>query len=425
MKNVKLFFVALLVILIVTSSAFVLLAFSANSAEKELVVYSGWELTEAENFVKVLDLFTQKTGIKIVHNSIPGEELKTVTLTRIAGGNPPDLIATTYISWLRWLAEKNTLADVTDLIEPMEDEFIGPSFVDAAKYESRIYAGPFKAWIKPGLYYNENLYKKLGLKEPQTWDELLNICDKLKMAGIEPIASGGKASWNLADFMEGIILRVGGSQLHKKLTDHEIAWTDPKVKEAFELIADLAKRGYFGSDPLAEDWTFQIARLGRGEIGMFNMGNWLNLTMLRDFPELEWEKDYNVFPFPVIYPEIPIALVTGGDWVAITKDSKNIEEAKMLLKWLAGSEAQEFMVKLGGWVATNKNVSLDAYIPADRTAVEYSIKYEIVQDLDHNTPPEFTTLLRKKLQELWTQPDRVEDILTELETEAKRIYSAN
>lgn len=422
MKNVKLFFVALLVILVASSSAFVLLAFSSNKGENELVVYSTWEQVEAENFEKVLDLFTKKTGIKVVHNSIPGEELKTVIVTKIAGGNPPDLVVTTYISWLRWLAEKNILLDVTDLIEPMENQFIGTSFVDAAKYESRIYAGPFKAWIKPGFYYNVNLFKKLGLKEPRTWDELLNICDKLKIAGIEPIASGGKASWNLADFMEGIILRVGGPQLHYNLTYHKIAWTDPKVKEAFKLIADLTKRGYFGSDPLAEDWTFQITRLGRGEIGMFNMGNWLNLMMLKDFPEFEWKKDYNVFPFPVIYPEIPIALVTGGDWVAIFKDIKNTEEAKMLLKWLAGSEAQEFMVKSGGWVATNKNVSINAYHPADRTAVEFSIKYEIVQDLDHNTPPEFTTLLRKKLQELWTQPDRWEDILTEIEAEAKRIF---
>lgn len=42
--------------------------------------------------------------------------------------------------------------------------------------------------IELGIFYNKDIYRELGLKVPQTWDEFLNNCEQIQNAGKLPIA---------------------------------------------------------------------------------------------------------------------------------------------------------------------------------------------------------------------------------------------
>ena len=49
-----------------------------------------------------------------------------------------------------------------------------------------------------GTYYNKDLFSQAGIEgEPQTWDEFLEDCKKLKDAGIQPIVMGDKDQYVL------------------------------------------------------------------------------------------------------------------------------------------------------------------------------------------------------------------------------------
>lgn len=48
-------------------------------------------------------------------------------------------------------------------------------------------------------FYNADIFREVGVKPPTTWDELVNVCEKLYQAGYQPIAAGGdlQSFWQL------------------------------------------------------------------------------------------------------------------------------------------------------------------------------------------------------------------------------------
>ena len=55
------------------------------------------------------------------------------------------------------------------------------------------------------IYYNRDLFDKLGLKEPETYDEFLNICETLKSNNVIPIAFGNRDKWPATNTLSYLI----------------------------------------------------------------------------------------------------------------------------------------------------------------------------------------------------------------------------
>ena len=59
-----------------------------------------------------------------------------------------------------------------------------------------------------GIWYSKDLFEKAGITEtPKTWDEFKTVVQKLKDAGITPIAVGGKDAWPAAHWWYWFALR--------------------------------------------------------------------------------------------------------------------------------------------------------------------------------------------------------------------------
>ena len=46
-----------------------------------------------------------------------------------------------------------------------------------------------------GILYNRDMFEEHGWKIPETWDELLALCDEIKAEGILPFYMGYKDTW--------------------------------------------------------------------------------------------------------------------------------------------------------------------------------------------------------------------------------------
>jgi ABC-type glycerol-3-phosphate transport system substrate-binding protein len=85
-----------------------------------------------------------------------------------------------------------------------------------------------KTWGVPysyyqwGVYYRKDIYDKLGLSEPKTWNELLSNCDALKGVGVTPFTIGTKYLWTAAGVFDYLNLRTNGYDVHNALTDGKL-----------------------------------------------------------------------------------------------------------------------------------------------------------------------------------------------------------
>lgn len=131
------------------------------------------------------------------------------------------------------------------------------------------------------------------------------------------------------------------------------------------------------------------------------MGNWMTIM-----PQVKDVKDLSFFPFPGTK-----GVAGGGDWAIIPKYSQHLEEAKMLVKFLAGPKAQEIQVRYGGFLPTNLKVPKEAFTPADKQVVDFLATVKVVPDLDDAVGGSFLREFRNQLKLLWVKPDALESVL--------------
>lgn len=84
--------------------------------------------------------------------------------------------------------------DITDKISDTVKKQMSSS-LDSMSYDGKVYGVPVAA--QPGgIWYSKDLFKQAGIDaEPTTFSELKTDVQKLRSAGIDPIALGGKDAW--------------------------------------------------------------------------------------------------------------------------------------------------------------------------------------------------------------------------------------
>jgi len=101
-------------------------------------------------------------------------------------GNPPDLGLLNYNMEMARFMERGALSDLGDM--PEADRIL-PEVQDLvdqyATYPGRTSVLPYSV-MAASVIYNQEIFEEQGLEVPQTWDELIAVCDQLKDAGITP-----------------------------------------------------------------------------------------------------------------------------------------------------------------------------------------------------------------------------------------------
>ena len=90
---------------------------------------------------------------------------------------------------MRDMVDAGQLKDITKSVDASVKQNIG-SALDATTVDGKIYGVPYT--VTPGgIWYSKDLFAKAGITDtPTTWDELKSDINKLKNAGITPVALG-------------------------------------------------------------------------------------------------------------------------------------------------------------------------------------------------------------------------------------------
>ncbi len=392
-------------------------AFASGSNELIINSYMS-DQAPKEVFQKLVDDFQKKNpDIKVTVNTTAHEQFKTLLPSWLTSKQAPDVVTWFAGYRMQAFAEKGLLEPINDVFPggSFEAEF-PPAFKTASSYNGNIYFMP-QSWYWWAVYYNKDVFAKLNLSIPKTADEFMAVCDKLKAAGIAPIAIGAKDTWTAGGWFDYMDSAVNGGEFHVKLTKGEVPYTDPAVKKTFGYIAEMAKRGYFMPNAASYSWQEAANVLFRGEAGMYLMGQFI-----KDVAPADVKDKIDFFRFPYFEGRTDYAVDTPTDGFMIPKNAKNKEAAKKFMAYLATAEAQEMFCKPLGRLAANKKVpvpnadakrGLDMVLGA-KTAMQF---------YDRDAPEEMAAKGMNAIVDIIANPAQLDSILTALDKERVRIYN--
>lgn len=389
-----------------------------------------WGGNELESFMAMVKPFEEATGVKVEFEGT--RDLNAVLTTRLQGGNPPDVAALPGPGQMAEFARGGKLVPLDGVLDlaAMKEQY-AQSWIDLATVDGKVYGVFVKAALKGLIWYSPKAFKAAGYEVPKTWDELQQLTDRIAKDGKTPwcvgLESGAASGWPATDWIEDIMLRTAGAQTYDKWYRHEIAWTDPAVKRAWELFGAIAanpKSVYGGTQAVLS------TNFGESPFPLFTdpPGCYLHhqATFIQDFiqkqyPNLKPAEDFDFFAFPPIDPNVPKAVEAAGDLVGMFKDTP---QARALITYLTTPEAQAIWVKRGGALSPNRKVSLDQYPdPLSRRGAEILTSAEVVRfDASDLMPEAVNSAFWKGTLDYVQNPQRLDEILAGIERTATESY---
>ena len=189
-----------------------------------------------------------------------------------------------------------TLADA-GMIQPL-DQYIQADAEWAAAYSDGVFSdctydgtewgAPFQMQANCIGVYNEEIFEECGVDGwPETWDEMLDACEKIKAKGYTPIAMGNKDQWlaESAVFNTYAYKYVDGDWFDSLKNNTGAKFTDDKFVEALTGFQEIADKGYLNSDVNSINQDEMYALYYNKQAAMFFNGAWSIGTLTENAPE--------------------------------------------------------------------------------------------------------------------------------------------
>jgi glucose/mannose transport system substrate-binding protein len=200
-----------------------------------------------------------------------GETGRAAAVNRIMGGRPPAVFQFSLGAELGELAAAGMVRTLPPA--PDWDAAIPPAIAAISKHEGYTAAVPVTIRGENWMFYNKSLLQKLGINVPKTWAQLIASAQRLKLAGIIPLALGGQ-SWQERLLFNSVLVGVGGPTLYRRVYEQldESAIDSDLMLKVFETFAQL--RQYVDAGSPGRRWNQTTQLIIRGEAAFQIMGDW-------------------------------------------------------------------------------------------------------------------------------------------------------
>lgn len=348
-------------------------ASSPDAASGEISLAVTYTNDDLEKFKAIINDFEQESGISVDLISF-ADGYEDMIKTMMASNTLPDV----------WMTHGWSLKRYSEYLQPVNDQPWFDNMTKAlepvmADEEGNVYALCVTISVS-GPYFNADALKKAGIDDPfsiVTWEDFENVCDKVKEAGMIPIAvGGGSGSGQFSTIFNGIAHSLWTDEgakydLREELKNGTFD-SDVYVTEMYEMIAKWIDRGYFNEDYLTLDFDGASQLFGNGEAAFMLRGP---LTVAHEmFPEA----NLGVFPEPASADTMkPAFNLSESDAYGVWKDTENPDACWALLSYLARTDVAQKICQLG-----TKFPALDGVDAAD--AYGYQIYANAVEAYGDN-----------------------------------------
>lgn len=280
--------------------------------------------------------------ITIVDNT----DFKTKLQATLQANNPPDIFQSWGGGILQQYVKAGQVQDITDALQQngWASQF-SQSALNLYSFNNRYYGVPWDAGAV-GFWYNPQLFTRAGIQQPPTtWDELLADIDKLKAAGITPVALGEKDTWTGHFWWVYLAVRLGGKAAFDKAYTRTGSFADPPFVQAGQMLQELVSHKPFENGFLGTDYNTEQALMGNSKAAMELQGQF---APANDAASAADKKGPTLafFPFPHVTGEVdPLGVMGGGNGFAVGKNAP--PETIDFIRFLVNANNQRTLAQQG------------------------------------------------------------------------------
>jgi multiple sugar transport system substrate-binding protein len=367
-------------------------------------------------FTEIVQKFeNENPDITVKYNLYDKEGYKTAIRNWLST-SPPDVVFWYAGNRMKTFVDRGLFEDVSDIWEQENLKENMPSATPAMTIDDKQWGLPY-TYYQWGIYYRKDIFDKLGLSEPKTWDEFLAVNAKLKANEIAPIAIGTKYLWTAAGWFDYINMRTNGLDFHIDLMDGKIPYTDDRVRKTFENWKELVDKEYFLENHASYSWQEAQPFMYNGEAAMYLIGNFIT----PNFPK-ELDGKMGFFQFPQIDPAIGMAEDAPMDTIHIPSKAANKKDARTFLAFMARADNQTLVNAALLQIPPHKKAQAPDNFFLNKGVEMLNNSAGTAQFYDRDTEPSMAQEGMKGFQEFMVKPERLDAILKRLENVRKRVF---
>ncbi|MBY8338613.1 extracellular solute-binding protein [Streptomyces spinosirectus] len=395
-----------------------------SSSKGNVTLQSNLSAPQAKTAMEdIVAAYAKKGSGKASLNTVAAETFRTQLPTYLTSANPPDVYTWYPGSVADAYAKKNLLLDLDEVWNSSHDlkrYSKAQNKLCTSSAGKKVFVPATYYWW--GMFYRKSNFAKWGVRElPKSWDDFLDLCDKLKSKGIAPIGlgAGGNTPWVASAWFDYLDIRINGAQYHRELLAGKHRFDDPEVRKVFDRWQEVHR--YF--DPNGTALAFQDATtaLLNGKTGMMLIG-----TFFADSAPKNALDDIDFFRFPIIDAKVPLAEEAPVDGYFASARTGRREQVYDLMRYLATVEAQETYIKgsSGTVLPCNPDAKDAGTALVKKGRAHVASATEITQFFNRDSSDALQPTADTALTKFLAKPQQIGSILTDWQRDAEKIWNA-
>lgn len=320
----------------------------AQKGDEITVVYQ-WSGDEEASFNSVIKPLVDACGIKVNAQSTRDPAV----LDTLVKSTPPDVLFWPSLSPLKLYSDKLV---ALDSVGGNKDSYAS-FWIDMGSADGKWLAIPAKADVKSIIWYSPAQFQALGYEVPTTFDDLKSLVDKMAADDNVPWSMGfnnGGAGdgWAGTDFIQDILLVTQGPDFVNKIISGEVPYNDPAVVDAYTTYQKWASDPKYtvgGADGTVNtkflDAIYKVFS-PTPEAMMVKISGFAGGEIVKQFPTLQYGKDFDFFEFPGVK-----GIQGGADFMYAFSDKP---AAKALIAYVTSATGGENWAKASFGTSPNK-----------------------------------------------------------------------
>ncbi|WP_265521770.1 ABC transporter substrate-binding protein [Oerskovia flava] len=307
----------------------------ADGEDVTLTIWS-WQAQNAGDWERVFDVYEEANpGVTIEFEGFQATEYNQLLSTGLAGRDGPDVAMIRAYGGAQAPIDAGQLVPIDDVVDGLDA--YDPTILQAAqgRADGATYGVPF-AYQTMTMYYDADLFDELGLSEPTTWDEFVDVQEILLDADITPMALGAREDWVLPMFHDLVgSARYGGADFAAAVQDGSTDFTDPDYVASLEIVEDMKQ--YLDKDVTAVAVADATLQFTSGQAAQWPGGSFDLKTIRDSAPDMNLGV-YQVPPAPGSPLDEAVTPSYADGSFGINAASAHQDEAAALLNWMTTTE---------------------------------------------------------------------------------------